>query len=92
MWGLLNIPEASENVLNDFLTDHVILSANLRTITDVKIFQLAFIYDINFPQTLAYIQGHHYLDQILDFIPESDQKDQITRKLSQYLSENNSAL
>ncbi len=22
VWGLLNIPEASENVLNDFLTDH----------------------------------------------------------------------
>ena len=45
-----------------------------------------------FRKHLAYIQGHHYLDQILDFIPESDQKDQITRKLSQYLSGNNSAL
>ena len=42
VWGLLNIPEASENVLNNFLTDHVILSANLRTITNVKIFQFSF--------------------------------------------------
>jgi len=44
----------------------------LRTLNDVKLMQLGWVYDINFPAALRRIRQQKYLEQILTFLPDAE--------------------
>jgi hypothetical protein len=89
IWGLLNTSEITPEIIDDFLLDRIILSSKMRTMSDLKIFQLAWIYDLNFDRTLQIIKERQYLEQILEFIPDSKQKSIITDKIIKHVGKLN---
>ena len=44
----------------------------LRTLNDMKLLQLGWVFDVNFAETLARIQERQFLEQIVAFLPRTD--------------------
>lgn len=74
---LLDEPEISDDIYNKALKGEAINYDQLQTINDLKIMQLAWIYDINFKETKNIIKKRKYLE----FIYNSMDKNQKTKKL-----------
>jgi hypothetical protein len=64
----------TESILHGFLRHEQIPTGIAQTIADVKIMQLAWVYDFNFPESIRLVKKAGYLKQILDSMPDNDQK------------------
>jgi len=47
--------------------------ADIKTLNDLKLLQLAWIYDLNFAGSLRMVAERGYIDQIADALPGSDE-------------------
>ncbi|MCK5146030.1 HD domain-containing protein [bacterium] len=84
----LNLPDKpyiSEIVYDTFLNSQMVRKEDLHTINDFKILQMGWIYDINFSWTAHQIEKHEYLDLIIKTLPDSIQKKQVQRKVSEWI-------
>lgn len=61
-------PEVVQGILNGVNIDH----KDLQTLNDAKMCRMAWVFDINFPQTLVKIKERRFIEQILGFLPEAD--------------------
>ena len=84
--GLPDIPEISDEVCSDLLKESIVRTVNLRSLNDMKLLQLGWIYDINFPRTFQIIKERQYLGKIYNTLPHSDVVNKIYRKVEEYLS------
>jgi hypothetical protein len=72
-------PGFSGNIVADILNNRMAKLADARNQNDIKLLRLSWIFDINFPATLALLKERGYLDKILTSIPETEEV-QIIRK------------
>ncbi len=84
-------PEVSADVLATLQQGAVVSNRQLKTLNDFKLLQLAWVYDINFPPTLRIIRERHYLKNIRDTLPVSEQIDRIYARMLSFLEEKLSA-
>ena len=50
---------------------------NVRTLTDFKLLQIGWVFDINFQPTLECVKDRHYLQMIRRVLPASEKIDTI---------------
>lgn len=74
-----NTPGFSESIVADILNNRMAKLADTRNQNDIKLLRLSWIFDINFPATLALLKERGYLNTILASIPATE-KVQIVRK------------
>jgi len=57
----------------------------VKTLTDFKLLQMGWVFDLNFPRAFEIAAKRHYLDQIRDTLPDSDIVTQVFRKAKAHL-------
>lgn len=85
--GLPDTPEISDEVYIDLMEGRIVRMGSLKTLTDFKLLQMAWIYDINFPRTFELIREKGYLEIILNALPQSEKVSKIYSAVKLYLEE-----
>ncbi len=74
-------PEIIEEILNDRRVDYKML----RTFNDMKLLQLAWVYDINFPATFKQMKKRKFLEMMVDFLPQTNDIERVKKKVFDYV-------
>jgi len=72
-------------IVQDILNNRNTLSRHVKNINDTRLFKLSWIYDINFAVTRQSIVEGHYIEKILDTLPNTQDIQQIRDHLIAYL-------
>ena len=83
-YGLKDTPVASKAIVKRIMDEELPLKKDLQTLTDFKLIQLAFVYDLNFKKSFVMINQQQLLKQLFDTMPKSDQIFEIYRKVRIY--------
>jgi hypothetical protein len=57
----------------------------VRTLDDMKLLQVAWIYDVNFPATIERIKQRKFLDTLFDFLPQTEDMLMLKEKIFDYV-------
>ncbi|HEY3362751.1 MAG TPA: HD domain-containing protein [Methanosarcina sp.] len=79
-------PGFSENIVADILNNKMAKLADARNQNDIKLLRLSWIFDINFPATLALLKECSYLTTVLASIPETEEVQIICKHLESCLN------
>jgi hypothetical protein len=74
-------PEVFQAVLNGKLIEHTML----RTLTDMMLCKLSWVYDINFAVTLARLREEGFLEQTLSFLPATPEIERLGETILAYV-------
>lgn len=78
-------PGYSAEVVEGILCGRRIDHSELRTLNDMKLCQLGWVYDVNFAATLKRIKERGLLEKIFDFLPETEDIDKVRGKIFDYV-------
>lgn len=78
-------PWYSAEVVEDVLEGRRIDYGRLRTLNDIKLCQLAWVYDVNFSAALRRIVERRLLEKIFDFLPATEDIDKVRAKIFGYV-------
>ncbi len=70
-----------ENILNEQQTDY----QKLKTLNDMKLLQLGWVYDVNFTATLKRISKCGYLKMLIDLLPQTEDIEKVSEKILTYV-------
>ncbi|MBN1507307.1 MAG: HD domain-containing protein [Sedimentisphaerales bacterium] len=74
-------PAVVDAVMNGVLVGH----ENLRTMNDMKLCRLGWVYDLNFAASLERLQEQGFIDELLRLLPQTPQIAQVGKKIHSYL-------
>ncbi len=83
--GLADEPRYSKQILEDTLCGRLVDYSRLRTLNDMRLLQLGWVYDINFTATLKRIRQCRFLEQIIDFLPRTEEIERLKAKIFEYV-------
>ena len=78
-------PEYSAKVVEGLLRGRRIDYSELRTLTDMKLCQLGWVYDVNFTATLKRIKQRRLLEALVDFLPGAEDIERVKEKIFEYV-------
>ncbi len=78
-------PGYSAEVIEEILRERRIDYSGLQTLNDMKLCQLAWVYDVNFVSTLKRIKQRKFLEKIFDFLPETEDINKVRTKIFGYV-------
>jgi len=78
-------PGYSPEVVQDILKGRRIDYRSLRTLNDMKLLQLGWVYDVNFPATLERIKQRGYLEMMAELLPDTDNIGKVKKSIFQYV-------
>lgn len=70
----------SKAIAKAIMTGKIPNIKDIKTITDFKLLQMAFVFDLNFKKSFSIINKKQYLKQLFETLPKSDQVFEIYRK------------
>lgn len=79
--GLPDKPNCTPKVVEEVRNARSIDYSELRTFNDLKLIQLAWVHDINFPATLKRIQQRKFLETLADLLPSTPEIQQIKNNI-----------
>ncbi len=83
--GLADTPEVSEEVCRQLLSDTMVKSTRLKTLNDLKLLQMGWIYDLNFIPSFEIAAERDYIGRIFETLPENPVIDEIYRKITSFI-------
>jgi putative nucleotidyltransferase with HDIG domain len=84
--GLPDTPGISDAVYKSLMREEIINAGHLNNLNDFKLLQVGWIYSINFAPTFDRIEERKYLDIIRDYLPRTEQIEQIFSVVQTYLT------
>jgi len=78
-------PGYSAGVVEGILCGRRIDYSKLRTLNDMKLCQLGWVYDVNFTATLKRIKQRRFLEKMFDFLPKTEDIDKMRGKIFEYV-------
>jgi hypothetical protein len=85
--GLPDIPEYSPEVLAQLHQRKLVLLSSLKTLTDFKLLQLAWIFDLNFSASLRIVAQRRYIDRFALTLPKTGAVADAMDAVREYLNE-----
>ena len=82
---LPDVPGYSGSFIDDILNCRVSKNRDFKTFNDMKLFQLTWIFDINFPFTLVCFQERNYLEKLISSLPATDDIRRVHIHLKDYV-------
>ena len=79
--------EYTQAIVEQILRQENIDYRDLNTWNDMKLLQLAWIYDINFVPMLKRIKQRRYVETILKYLPKDEEMAQVREKIVGYIEE-----
>ncbi len=80
-----DVPRYSKQIIEDILRGRLVDYSRLRTLNDMKLLQLGWVYDVNFTATLKRIRQRRFLEQIIDFLPRTEDIERVKAKIFEYV-------
>jgi len=80
-----DVPQYSKRIVEDILRGQLVDYSRLRTLNDMKLLQLGWVYDINFTATLKRIRQRRFLEKIIDFLPRTEDIEKVKAKIFEYV-------
>ncbi|MHC4085985.1 MAG: HD domain-containing protein [Planctomycetota bacterium] len=78
-------PGYSKEVLDELLAGRRIDYGQLRTLNDMKLCLLGWVYDVNFAPTLKRIKQLRLLEMLVDFLPKTEDIKRVRQKIFEYV-------
>ena len=78
-------PEISDEVADAVLAGRIIDLRDLRTSTDLKVLQMGWVFDLNFPRTFQLVDAREYLEKIADSLPRNERAAGIYHSMRSFL-------
>jgi len=78
-------PGYSKEVLDELLAGRRIDYGKLRTLNDMKLCLLGWVYDVNFAPTLKRIKQLRLLEMLVDFLPKTEDIKRVRQKIFEYV-------
>lgn len=78
-------PWCSAEVVEGLLRGRRIDYSRLRTLNDMMLCQLGWVYDVNFTATLKRIKRRRFLEKIFDFLPKTEDINNVREKIFEYV-------
>jgi putative nucleotidyltransferase with HDIG domain len=78
-------PSCSPELIEGLMCGRQIDYSELRTLNDMKLLQLGWVYDVNFPATLKRIKQRRFLEKIVKFLPATEEVKKAERKIFEYV-------
>lgn len=75
----------TQSVLQAVFDQRRVSYSELQTINDVKLLQMGWVFDINFPKSLIRIRQNGHIQQIMALLPEDDQLKNAIQYVRQYM-------
>ncbi len=79
-------PQISDDVYNKVLNKEAINYDKLKTLNDLKMMQLSWIYDINFDKTIEIIKEREYIDTIYNSMQKTKEVEHVYKKIIDYMN------
>lgn len=78
-------PGYSDEVIEALLRRRRIDYSELRTLNDMKLCLLGWVYDVNFAPTLKRIKQLRFLEMLVDFLPKTEDIKRVRQKIFEYV-------
>ena len=78
-------PGVSPEVLETVMSEQLVEYTKLRTLNDMRLCQLGWVYDMNFAAALARLREQRFLEQVLSFLPATPEIDRVREKIFTYV-------
>lgn len=82
---LPDTPEYSSRIVEDIMNGRCSDGGRLVTYNDMKLFQLSWVFDINFKPTLRRLMETHYIDRIVEELPRTEEIRCIRRRILEHV-------
>lgn len=82
---LPDVPEHTPEVLDAVMNGQLIDYGKLRTLTDMKLCQLGWVYDLNFSASLRRLVDRDYLQEIYTALPQTEAMKAVQRTIQEYV-------
>ena len=80
-------PYYSPHVVEAILEGRLIDYSELRTLNDMKLLQLGWVFDVNFPEALARIRQRQFLEQIFAMLPRTKEIVKVGKCVFNYVND-----
>ncbi len=80
-----DVPQYSKRIVENILRGQLVDYSRLRTLNDMKLLQLGWVYDVNFTATLKRIRQRRFLEHIIDFLPRTEDIEKVKAKIFEYV-------
>jgi hypothetical protein len=80
-----DMPRYSKEIVEDIFRGRLIDYSRLRTLNDMRLLQLGWVYDVNFAATLKRIKQRKFLEQLIDFLPRTKDIEKLKAKIFEYV-------
>jgi len=78
-------PGYSAEIVEAILRGQRVDYNTLQTFNDMKLLQLGWVYDVNFAATLKRIKHRKFLEEMVDFLPETEDIKRLKEKIFEYV-------
>jgi hypothetical protein len=85
--GLPDIPEYSPEILTQLHRRKLVLLSSLKTLTDFKLLQLAWIFDLNFSASFRVVAQRQYIDRFAVTLPKTGDIADAVDAVREYVNE-----
>jgi hypothetical protein len=85
--AFLDTPGCTPEVAAAVLARRPIDYRDLKTIDDVKLMQLGWVFDVNFPAALVRIRDRGYLDELVHLLPDTPEMARLTGSVMDYVEQ-----
>ncbi|WP_406657897.1 HD domain-containing protein [Methanolobus sp. ZRKC2] len=82
---LPDIPEYSQYLIRDILSNKISSTVEARTCNDLKLARLAWVFDMNFTETLRLVLEKGYIDKTIAELPQNKEIDEVHAHLKNYM-------
>ncbi len=83
-------PTVSEEVFDAVLNGRLVDHASLRTLRDMTLCQIGWVYDLNFDASVAELHRRGFLERMFSYLPDDDRIQTVRRRIFEYVSERES--
>ncbi|MDC7126448.1 MAG: NUDIX domain-containing protein [Spirochaetales bacterium] len=84
--NLPDLPEISDKVYSDFMSDGHVDFNDLKTVSDFKVFQAGWLWDFNTRAALKILVKSGYMKKLIDFLPDNEYGQSVADKCRSFLS------
>ncbi|MGE5294224.1 MAG: HD domain-containing protein [Solirubrobacterales bacterium] len=78
-------PRISPKVLEAVLAGQPIEYASLRTLNDIRLCQIGWVYDLNFTASVERFHACNYLNELLGYLPQTPDIAEVDRRIRQHI-------
>ena len=71
---LPDTPQVSDAVYDSLMNRTLVQMSDLKTLTDFKLLQMGWVYDLNFPMTFQIVREKRFLESLWDALPTSSSR------------------